>query len=91
LVPRSVPHSRAVAAEAARARKLLVWQGDGNLGAYDNASANAAGDAVFSSGTAGRGARLSFQVDGNMVVYDRYGRALWASGASNDRNARTYY
>jgi hypothetical protein len=66
----------------------LVWQQDGNLVAYHNASANVPRDARWASNTSGRGARLSFQTDGNLVIYDSANHAVWASG-THFRNSPT--
>lgn len=54
---------------------VLSMQGDGNLVIYRG------GRAEWSTRTAGRpGAFLSFQTDGNAVVYDGGGRPLWTTG-----------
>lgn len=60
-------------------RYVTVFQGDGNLVAYDMLGGM---KALWSSGTQGRGAGgfAAMQGDGNLVVYDAGGRALWASG-----------
>lgn len=61
----------------------LVMQGDGNLVAY-----NAAGKAVWSSGTSNNpGAKAAMQSDGNFVVYSAAGKALWQSGTSGNAGA----
>lgn len=60
-------------------RYVTVFQGDGNLVAYDMLGGM---KALWSSNTQGRGAGgfAAMQGDGNLVVYDAGGRALWASG-----------
>jgi hypothetical protein len=70
----------------------VVWQSDGNLVWY---SLWDYGRVLWASGTCysctwapsnKRGAtRLSFQVDGNIVVYNASGKPLWAIGESNNR------
>lgn len=52
---------------------LFVYQSDGNLVWYIN------NEAQWSSGTQGRGQLLILQDDGNIVVYDANGGALYAS------------
>ncbi len=54
----------------------LVFQADGNLVHYLN------GVARWSTGTAGRGAKLAFQSDGNIGVYDASNRAVWGFHAT---------
>lgn len=61
----------------------LTMQADGNL-----VRRNAAGAAVWSSGTSSAGAFTSMQSDGNLVVRSRAGAALWASGTAG--TAATY-
>ena len=58
---------------------MLAMQGDGNLVLY-----NAAGTALWSSGTAGMGSsHLVMQDDGNLVVYrDSDGGVTWNAGTS---------
>jgi hypothetical protein len=58
-------------------------QGDGNLVLYRNriVGCRIIREAVWSSGTCGHpGAYLVVQNDGNVVIYDPYGRALWNTG-----------
>lgn len=63
----------------------LQMQGDGNLVVY------AAGQAVWSTGTAGHpGAHLEMQGDGNLVVYPPSGPALWASGTGGNGGAQVF-
>jgi hypothetical protein len=65
----------------------VVTQSDGNLVIY-----NAANQAVWASGTNGRGAppyQAVMQSDGNYVLYDANGTALWASG-SNGKGSPPY-
>jgi 1-phosphatidylinositol phosphodiesterase len=57
----------------------LCWQGDGNLVVYDPGRPNGVS---FATNTNGRGARLTFQTDCNLVIYDSSGRPTWASGSS---------
>ncbi len=52
----------------------LVMQADGNLAEYDLAQQ------IWSTGTAGRGARATMQADGNLLVYGSDGTPLWQSG-----------
>ncbi|MCJ1673051.1 MULTISPECIES: hypothetical protein [unclassified Rathayibacter] len=54
-------------------------QDDGNAVTYD-----AAGHAVFSTGTTGRGNHLVLQEDGNVVIYSVDGRPLWSTGTDED-------
>jgi hypothetical protein len=63
----------------------VVTQSDGNLVIY-----NAANQAVWASGTSGRGTppyQAVMQSDGNYVLYDANGTALWASGTSGQGSA----
>lgn len=56
----------------------LRYQLDGNL------VLSVGGVAKWGTGTNGSTAgHVSFQSDGNLVVYDGSGRALWASGTNN--------
>jgi len=59
---------------------------DGNLvvSSVDNGFV---GGVLWRSGTTGPGGRAEFQSDGNLVVYDGAGRALWAAGTSGTANA----
>lgn len=55
----------------------VIFQSDGNLVAYDiNAFTT---PAVWASHTVGEGTRLSLQEDGNFVIYNASGHAVWAS------------
>lgn len=51
----------------------LVWQSDGNLVWYVH------GVAKWASNTNDRGKTFRLQNDGNMVIYDSSGKAVWAS------------
>ena len=53
--------------------KYFAFHSDGSLVYYYT------GRALWSSDTAGRGAVLALQGDGNMVIYDSAGRAIWAT------------
>ena len=56
---------------------LLLMQNDGNLVNFHGP------DAFWTSRTAGHdGARLTLQTDGNLVIRDPAGRALWSSGTA---------
>lgn len=70
-------------------RSSVVFQSDGNLVWYEIGRY----ERVFwASGTNGRGAaRLSFQVDGNIVIYTASGQVLWAIGASGNRTVNTRF
>ena len=70
-----------------RSRKLLL-QSDCNLVLYNVNNAVVAGP-LWHTGTAGAGTdcRLDFQADGNLVLYDGQGAALWASGTSGTSGA----
>jgi hypothetical protein len=50
----------------------VVFQPDGNFVEH------VSGQARWNSGTWGRGVRLSFQSDGNMVIYSASGAPIWA-------------
>lgn len=57
----------------------LLWQPDGNLVLYANE-----GDfhgATWASGTVGTGAKVCYQGDGNLVVSNTAGAAVWASNS----------
>lgn len=54
----------------------LIFQGDGNLVHYRN------GVARWASGTNGRGATFVLQADGNAVIYNASGQAIWATGTT---------
>lgn len=59
-------------------RFQLIMQGDGNLVLYANSGA-----AIWSSGTAGKGAvRLIMQYDGNLVLYRANWTPVWTSNTS---------
>ncbi|MFM7143321.1 MAG: hypothetical protein ACKO2K_15560, partial [Alphaproteobacteria bacterium] len=71
-----------------RTRHLeLALTSDGNLlvSSMDN---GVLGGVLWRSGTTGSGCRAELQPDGNLVVYDGGGRALWAAGTSGTENAR---
>ena len=53
----------------------LIMQSDGNLVLIHLST----GRACWSTGTAGRGRNAVYQRDGNFVVVDTSGRAIWAS------------
>jgi len=66
-------------------RCKLIMQGDGNFVLYDRERE----PAVWASDTVGHpGAYLDFQRDGNVVVYDQSGPALWAT--ATDRHASDF-
>jgi hypothetical protein len=68
----------------------LSWQSDGNLVWYE-INHYPWSRVFWSTNTWGKGAtRLSFQVDGNVVVY-RGTTPLWALGASSNRRASTLF
>ena len=52
----------------------LVMQADGDLAEYDVTQL------IWSTGTAGSGARATMQANGNLVVYGSDGTPLWQSG-----------
>jgi hypothetical protein len=56
-------------------------QGDGNLVEYDG------GNAVWASGTNPSGVRAVMQDDGNFVVYNALGTALWATDTGGNPGA----
>jgi hypothetical protein len=55
-----------------------IFQSDGNLVIYDLDK-----NALWSSGTEGRGSYLQLQNDGNLVIYNDINVALWASNTSD--------
>ena len=56
----------------------MTMQSDGNLVWYSN------GRAIWSSRTNGNpGARLDVQEDGNVVIYTKSNRAIWATNTAN--------
>ncbi|KAF9120037.1 hypothetical protein BG015_006173, partial [Linnemannia schmuckeri] len=59
---------------------FYAMQSDGNFVAYNSKT----GKAITSTGTAGLGTRggysIIFQEDGNLVIYDIKGSAVWSSG-----------
>lgn len=58
----------------------LTFQGDGNL-----VLRNLVGEAIWASGTSGKGAsHLSFQADGNLVIYSG-SEALWATSTADNQ------
>jgi hypothetical protein len=66
----------------------VVWQSDGNLVWYKISD----GHVFWASGTDNSGAAgLSFQVDGNIVIYTSRGHVLWADGNSSRRTASTQF
>jgi hypothetical protein len=68
----------------------LSWQSDGNLVWYE-INHYPYSRTFWATNTHGRGAtRLSFQVDGNVVIY-RGNTVLWALGASSNRTASTQF
>ncbi|MED5261489.1 MAG: hypothetical protein VX574_03720 [Myxococcota bacterium] len=66
-----------------------VMQSDCNLVLYNVANA-LVGGALWHSDThlAGVDCRADFQADGNLVIYDGVGQALWASGTSGTSGAQ---
>lgn len=58
---------------------FLMWQADGNLVLY--VTLNNTG-AIWSTGTNGKGKRLAFQGDGNLVIYGDSG-PVWASNTAD--------
>ncbi|MDG2049913.1 MAG: hypothetical protein P8M78_07100 [Myxococcota bacterium] len=73
---------------AQNARRKLVLQSDCNLVLYNVDNAVVAGP-LWQTDTSGAGVdcRLDFQADGNLVLYDGSGSALWASGTSGTSGA----
>jgi hypothetical protein len=69
----------------------LVWQSDGNLVAYHNASANNPADALWSTGIKGSGSHLKFQTDGNIVIYNIDGIAVFATHQGIKMNSGTSF
>ena len=66
----------------------VVWQADGNLVWYHNSN----GHVFWASGTNDSGAAgLSFQVDGNIVIYTSLGHVLWAIGEAPHRTSSTSF
>lgn len=61
----------------------LRWQKDGNLVLYDEEFS--AANAKWTSGTEGRGKKLIFQNDGNLVIRDANDNAIWTSATANDQ------
>ena len=57
----------------------LVLQSDGNLVEYETST----GAVLFNTATR-TGATLTYQQDGNVVLYSDAGKALWQSGTSGD-------
>lgn len=76
-------------------RSEVVWQSDGNLVWYVVSNGHVLGSSdtcTSCSWTTKTGAsRLSFQVDGNIVVYRSDGTKLWQRGASSNRRSTTVY
>ena len=67
-------------------RAWTVWQSDGNLVMY-----KVTGDrvqAVWASGTNGRGRKLHFGKNGNFAIQDAAGRRIWS--AATLRSSGTY-
>ena len=56
-------------------KATVLWQKDGNLVFYIS------NKAVWASNTAGKGALLSLQTDGNIVIYNAKNVAVWASSS----------
>lgn len=66
--------------------QYVQFQSDGNLVEYSRVPYNNGQyivwlfQAMWASGTAGEGAtQFIMQADGNLVIYNAYGQALWAS------------
>ena len=59
----------------------LWFNADGNLQLWNVAN----NGVVWESGS--QGETLAMQADGNLVVYDRAGEVVWASGTSGNRDA----
>lgn len=59
----------------------LTLQKDGNLVLYKDAPLEA--DVLWASGTNEKGATLAFQNDGNLVIQDAGGKAIWAAGTAD--------
>ena len=58
-----------------------VMQSDGNFTVYDTSK----GTAIWSTGTNGQGTApysFNYQADGNLVIYDSTGKALWGSSTT---------
>ena len=72
--------------------RRLVWQHDGNLVVYEGTQPG--GRALWATGTdtdARRGYKLSLQGDGNIVIYNSGGQALWASHTNGAYNPYKRY
>lgn len=67
------PDTFCLFARSSNRDKYFVFQADGNLVYYYT------GRALWASNTAGRGAVLVLQGDGNAVIYDAAGRPIWAT------------
>jgi hypothetical protein len=66
---------------------LLVYQADGNLVLYDNAS----GASPWSTGTQNRtGGSLRMQADGNLVMYDPATNPYWSTGTNSAGPSNPY-
>lgn len=65
---------------------LFAFQKDGNLVFYNTAKAIWATHTEGGSGSIGKGARLSIQADGNLVVCNASNKPLWASHTNGDNN-----
>ncbi len=71
----------------------VVWQSDGNLVWYLGSHVFWKSDTCTScTWTDLTGSyRLSFQLDGNIVIYTRSGHVLWAIGQSDNRRSTTNF
>jgi len=73
----------------------VVWQSDGNLVWYDIADSHVfwkSDTCTSCTWTDLTGSyRLSFQLDGNIVIYTRSGHVLWAIGQSDNRRSTTTF
>lgn len=70
---------------SANGRHRLAMQQDGNLVLYSE------GSPVWATDTAGRGAvRAEMRADGNLVLADGAGQAIWAAGSDGHDGARLF-
>jgi hypothetical protein len=72
----------------------LTMQTDGNLVEYGPTCCPGGEGAYWASGTAGTGSNnhVNMQADGNLVIYNSAGKALWTSGTGGHRgSAYTLY
>lgn len=58
-------------------RYRLYMQGDSNLVVYDTSRGGPPGEALWWTGASAENGQAIFQSDGNFVVYDGTGRAIW--------------